>query len=209
MAFCRHSFVNERNDVERISHRERWRPGVLTRWLDRISERQRVQCPAAIVRRSVYEGIGGFRHDLPYALDWEMWVRIASAYDVWYEPRVLASYRRHEGAETARLDAAGQTVSDMMAAITAIAAHLPPSRRRILQLRAYRRLAHVHTRRAAKLIGKGSCELAALQLQGARDALDQLPNDLTTRWSEWNLARLKLRLSDRERRGRRDQGGSS
>ncbi len=196
MAFCRHAFIDERNRVERISHRERLRAGVLSRWLDRISERQRVQCPAAIVRRDVYRTLGGFRNDLPYALDWEMWVRIASAYDVWYDPRVLASYRRHAGAETARLQAAGQTVSDMMAAIAVMATHLPPARRRALQDRAHRRLVHVHTRRAAKLIRRGSRELAALELQGAREALSQLTDNLTTRWWEWKLARIGRRLAD-------------
>lgn len=208
MAFCRHAFINEVNEVERISHRERWRAGVLSRWLDRISERQRVQCPAAIVRRDVYRALGGFREDLPYTLDWEMWVRIAAAYDVWYEPRVLASYRRHAGAETARLDSAGRTVSDMMAAIAAISTHLPPSRRRTLEQRAYRRLMRVHMRRAAKLIHAGSGELAALQLQGARDALARLPNDLGTRWSRWKLTRLASRLTDRARERQNEHGES-
>lgn len=209
MAFCRHTFIDERNAVDRISHRERWRPGVLPRWLDRISERQRVQCPAAIVKRDVYEALGGFREDLPYALDWEMWVRIASAYDVWYEPRVLASYRRHPGAETARLDARGQTVSDMMAAIAAISIHLPAARRRVLQNRAYRRLAHVHARRAAKLLDSGSTELAARHVQGARSALGQLPDDLTTRWSRRRVERLGLRLADRLQQTQPEHGERS
>jgi hypothetical protein len=47
------------------------------------------------------------------------------------------------------------------------------------------------------LIEKGSRELATLQLQGACDALDQLPSDLSTRWSRWKLARLGLRLGER------------
>jgi glycosyltransferase involved in cell wall biosynthesis len=208
MAFCRHAFINERNELERVSHRERWRAGVLPRWLDRISERQHVQCPAAIVRRDVYQTLGGFRNDLPYTLDWEMWARIASAYRVWYEPRVLASYRRHGGAETARLEAAGQTISDMMTAIATISTHLPPTRRRTLEHRAYRRLAHVHARRAAKLIAKGSPDLAAPQLEGVRDALARLPDDLRTRWSRWKLERLGLR-ADRARQGQHEHGPSS
>lgn len=206
MAFCRHAFINERDAVERISHRERWRAGALPRWLDRISERQRIQCPSAIVRRNVYERLGGFREDLRYALDWEMWVRIASAYDVWYEPRVLASYRRHRGAETARLEAVGQTVADMTDAIVAISAHLPPARRHSLQHRAYRRLVHVHSRRAAKLIESGSPDYARMQLEGARNALARLPDDLASRWSRWRLTRLEKRLADRVRSGPRQHG---
>jgi len=200
MAFCRHAFINERNDVQRISHRERWRAGVLSRWLDRISERQRLQCPAAIVRRDVYRTLGGFRDDLPYALDWEMWVRIASAYDVWYEPRVLASYRRHRGAETARLEAKGETVADMMTAVSAIAAHLPAARRDTLANRAYRRLARVHARRAAKLLETGSTEIAAQYLNGARSALAKLPDSLSARWAYRRIRRLELRLAHRQQR---------
>lgn len=199
MAFCRHAFIDDNGVVERISHRERWGPGVLPRWLDRISERQRLQCPAAIVRRRAYESLGGFRSDLPYALDWEMWVRIASRYEVWYEPRVLASYRRHRGAETARLQAAGQTVADMIAAIEVLSMHLPAGRRSELQHRAYRRLVRVHAKRAAKLLEAGSPAVAEQHLQGARDSLARLPEDLATRWARWRLSRLGLRLAERLR----------
>jgi hypothetical protein len=38
-----------------------------------IAQRQRVQCPAAVVARSTYESVGGYRTDLRLALDWEMW----------------------------------------------------------------------------------------------------------------------------------------
>jgi glycosyltransferase involved in cell wall biosynthesis len=199
MAFCRHAFIDENERVDRISHRERWRAGVLPRWLDRISERQRVQCPAVIVRRDVYAMLGGFRDDLRYALDWEMWVRIASEYHVWYEPRVLANYRRHSGAESARLEAAGDIMADMLAAIAALSMHLPAASRARLQQRAYRRLARVYVRRAAKLIDAGSLELASQQLQGAQNALAQLPENLASRWLHWQLERLGLRLANRLR----------
>ncbi len=195
MAFCRHAFIDENGLVERISHRERWRASVLPRWLDRISERQRVQCPAAMVRRDVYEALGGFRDDLRYALDWEMWVRIAAGYDVWYEPRVLAHYRRHRAAETARLEAAGDTMADMMSAIAVMAMHLPATRRARLQQRAYRRVIRTCTRGAAKLIHAGSTELAAKQLKVAQSALALLPANLATQWQRSRLARLQLRLA--------------
>jgi glycosyltransferase involved in cell wall biosynthesis len=196
MGFCRHAFIDESGRVERISHRERWRAGVLLRWLDRISERQRLQCPAAIVRRDVYETLGGFRADLHYALDWEMWVRIASAYDVWYEPRVLASYRRHRGTETARLEAIDRTTADTMSAIAVLSMHLPPARRARLQQRAYLRLARVQAKRAAKLLDSGLPQLAAKQLEGAQAAMVRLPENLAKRWLRSRLARTELRLAN-------------
>jgi len=55
------------------------------------------------VWREVYEHLGGFRADLGYTLDWEMWQRIGSKYPIWFEPEILAVYREHRGAETSRI----------------------------------------------------------------------------------------------------------
>lgn len=129
MAFCRHAFIDSQNRTTRVSHREKWFAGVLGAWLERIATKQRVQCPAVLVPRAVYENIGGYRTDLHYALDWEMWVRIAARYAVWYEPKVLARYRRHEENESTRLLNAGKIGHDVVNAIELIGAHLPAATR--------------------------------------------------------------------------------
>ena len=90
MAFCRSRIVDGNDHLIKTASRQQWTAGVLGGWLPRIAERQRVQTPAAVVARSTYERLGGFRTDLCHALDWEMWVRIAAAAPVWYDPRVLA-----------------------------------------------------------------------------------------------------------------------
>jgi GT2 family glycosyltransferase len=125
MAFCRHAFVDGENRVTRVSHRERWLPGAPVDWLHKISSHQRIQCASALVRRSVYEQLGGYRTDLHYALDWEMWVRIAAHHAVWYDPKVLAYYRRHENNETARLRNDGRLARDILNAIEIFAGYLP------------------------------------------------------------------------------------
>jgi GT2 family glycosyltransferase len=192
MAFCRHAFITETGEVQRISHRERWRPGVLSNWCERLSERQRVQCPAAIVRRDAYERVGGFRTDLHYALDWEMWVRIACRYAVWYEPQVLANYRRHASAETARLKMEGHIAADLVNAIELMSQHLPARKRIRLKESAYRRLVHVHSRQALKLLKKQSdSQAAANQLASARAALNALSDGLAKRWLQLRLRRLE------------------
>jgi glycosyltransferase involved in cell wall biosynthesis len=142
MAFCRHAFIDSQNRTTRVSHREKWFAGVLGAWLERIATKQRVQCPAVLVRRAVYESVGGYRTDLRYALDWEMWVRIAARYEVWYEPNVLASYRRHEENESTRLLSAGKIGHDVVNAIELIGAHLPAARRNDLLSEAYTSFAH-------------------------------------------------------------------
>lgn len=67
--------------------------------------------------RSTYEQVGGYREDLRFALDWEMWVRIAVRSAVWYERRALAAYRRHARSETVRVRADALAWPDVCHAI--------------------------------------------------------------------------------------------
>jgi len=41
-----------------------------------------------------------------------MWVRIAAHFPVWYEPEILACFRRHHASETNRVDRAGTEMGD-------------------------------------------------------------------------------------------------
>jgi glycosyltransferase involved in cell wall biosynthesis len=191
MAFCRHAFVDGTGLWTRRSHRERWRRGLLSRWLDRISQRQRIQCPAAIVRRSVYEQLGGFRSDLTYALDWEMWVRIAASHAVWYEPRILACYRRHRGSETTRLTMSGKVGADVLNAIGIFSNHLPASRRSALARRAYQRVFGMQVRDSRKQLSSGSISGARQQLAIARLAWHQLPEGLGKVLGGFRLRRIE------------------
>jgi glycosyltransferase involved in cell wall biosynthesis len=109
MAFCRHKCIDE-ND------QQLWVSGI---------ERPTIQCPSVVVRRDVYAAVGGFRHDLRYLLDWEMWIRIAARYSVWYEPRILATYRRHPASETDLLLKLGLIDDDYQCMFTIMRSHLP------------------------------------------------------------------------------------
>lgn len=165
MAFCRSRIVDGNGRPIKSCSRLRWVPGVLRNWLPRIVERQRIQTPAAVVRREVYESLGGFRSDLRQALDWEMWVRIASRHVVWYEPRLLAVYRRHARNESARLLAANAVWPDLVRAIEINARSLPPS----LRPRGLRASARWHAASACRtvdrLLAAGEAEQAAVVLE--------------------------------------------
>ena len=75
-AFCRYISMNDEGDWETIAALEPDGRGILNGWLERIALGQRLQPPTIVVRRSVYEAIGGFdpRAGL-MGEDWEMWVR--------------------------------------------------------------------------------------------------------------------------------------
>ncbi len=138
MACCRSKIVDDKGHVIKKTSRLRWRRGVLKAWLWRIGERQRVQCPSVVVKKATYAAIGGFRPDLIQALDWEMWVRIAGKFPVWYEPRSLAVYRRHKQSESSRLLASNMVWPDITKAIIINSASFPAGLRRTMTSRSAR-----------------------------------------------------------------------
>lgn len=199
MAFCRHAFVDGDGRVTRRSHRERWRAGPLRGWLRKISRRQRLQCAAALVRRSVYETLGGYRSDLCYALDWELWVRIAAHFRVWYEPRILACYRRHAQSETARLRQENKIARDVLRAIDAFADHLPADERAQLLSAAYASFAR---RTLKQLAGTAAqADEMAERLDAIKLAISRTTDQRALeRKHRQQTARLEQIMSERRRR---------
>ena len=160
MAFSRCHIVDGDDRRIKTTSRLRWTPGPLAGWLSVIAQRQWVQCPAAVVARSTYASVGGYRTDLCLALDWEMWVRIAARYAVGYEPRALAAYCRHEANESARLAASGAVWPDLVHAIAINADSLPESSRADLVRRSATWYAGSARRAAAKQLSRGDAAAA-------------------------------------------------
>ena len=160
MAFCRCRIVDSDNRPIKTSSRLRWTPGTIHGWLSRIAERQRVQCPAAVVARSTYEAVGGYRTDLCMALDWEMWVRIAARYQVGYEPRPLAAYCRHDANESAQLHASGAVWPDLVKTIEINACSFPEASRAALLRRSAEWYAGSARRAAATQLAQGDAAAA-------------------------------------------------
>jgi len=175
MAFCSTRIVDGAGDRLKSTSRLRWLPGVLDGWLLRISERQRVQTPAAIVARTTYEALGGYRPELRMALDWEMWVRIAAHRRVWYEPRRLAVYRRHAANQTSRLRAASACWPDVAAAIAINAETLPADVRDRFVAASVRWHVSSALRSVEALMAAGRTELAIETLAQVPDLIRLLP----------------------------------
>ena len=124
-SFCRHIIMNERGHWQYLSWLEQSEPGILEHWLERIAVEQRIQTPSVVVRREVYEQLGGFDSRLTWTEDWEMWVRLAALYPVWYEPEPLALYRIHSNSSSGRHTRSGENIRDVRRAITIFQSYLP------------------------------------------------------------------------------------
>lgn len=125
-AFCRHLYMDEQGHWHSISPIEQAESGVISDWLEKIASCQRLTTPSVVVRREVYEQLGGFdRRFICAGEDWEMWVRIATRYPVWFEVEPMAVYRvKRQGSLTSGAASTGKVAKDMYKATEIIETYL-------------------------------------------------------------------------------------
>ena len=116
-AFCRDVVIGERGEHRYGQRLIQPAAGVVEDWIEHVFVELHLRASALVVRRDVYEALGGFRPDLRYALDWDMWKRVAAAYPMWYEPRELACYRRHRGSATPAFVRTGANIAEIRRSI--------------------------------------------------------------------------------------------
>ncbi len=116
-----------------------------------------IRTPAVIVRRSVYEAIGGYAPTLSHTADWDMWKRILTTTPTWYEPRVLALYRTHEAADTVRASASGRGAREELASVKLARGYLDAE-----HSAAYTRASYSEKRREAWLLARIKGDRAGL-----------------------------------------------
>jgi glycosyltransferase involved in cell wall biosynthesis len=126
--FCRYAYINEAGRMMYCHDAEMDRDGIPANWLARICERQRIQYAAMVVRREVYEKVGGF-YGVEYGEDWEMWARIAAQFDVGYTPEILAEYRKHHASVSGKSFTTGANMASLKWVMDRIQQYLPQDRR--------------------------------------------------------------------------------
>ena len=140
-AFTRYAYINGSGEVMYNHERESEEEGILSDCLMRLCIRQRMQYVSTVVRRSVYEDVGGF-YGVEYGEDWEMWTRIAARYPVGYIPEVLAEYRKHLASVSGRSFLTGQNMESLRWVMTNIGAYLPVEKRKYVQDQSRKFYAH-------------------------------------------------------------------
>lgn len=166
-AFCRQIYTDEQGHWQGISPLEQNESGVLREWLERIALEQRVMTPSMVVRRVAYETLGGFDSRLACAEDWEMWVRVAAHYQIWYEPVPLALYRMHSDSNTGRHVRNGDDISYTCRAIQIFTEYLPTEIAERISRRARETYAFSALQMSERLSRKGDIEAARSQLRAA------------------------------------------
>jgi GT2 family glycosyltransferase len=155
-AFCRSLLINDRTREQSLTSLLGDGPGVLTDAILHLAAEQHIMTPSIVVRRAVYEELGAFDERLLGAEDWEMWVRIAAHYPIWFEPQALAAYRMHEDSNSGRRIRTGEGTHYIGVAIDIMSSHLPDN------------VAASITRRAKQTYARSAVD-TAVQLVRKRD----------------------------------------
>jgi hypothetical protein len=141
--------------------------GILAEGARFLAAEQRIMTPCIVVRRSVYEQLGGFDDRLACAEDWEMWVRIAARFPVYYEERPLACYRLHDDSNTGRNLRSGLSLDHTRLAIDLFAEYFEPAERRAVKRAAFSRYAESAVETAWNFQSQGDNAAARAQLRVA------------------------------------------
>ena len=149
-AFCAHDHIDMNGRIRFEKQREADKPAILKNWLPLLAEAQRVQYIAMVVKRSVYETLGGF-YGVVYGEDWEMWARIAKHYPIAYTPKNLAQYREHETSISNESFMTGKNLQDIRVVIEIIMTYLPPEDRKRIKSKAERIFAYYSLNRRTSL----------------------------------------------------------
>ena len=167
-AFTRSAFIIESDNKEELQADKTLAPktGIINDFLLKMAEGIKLQPPSIVVRRDVYEQLGGF-FGVHYGEDWEMWTRIAAKFPVAYSPKPLAHYRYLGGASiTHRSIASGQNIKDIMKVIDTIQEYLPSSLRSRLK-RVGRHNYAMYCASLANFLSKTDLAAATIQAKGA------------------------------------------
>ncbi|MFT3869115.1 MAG: glycosyltransferase [Nibricoccus sp.] len=117
LAACRNEFIDSRGQVISIKAGQE-KSGLYCDTTFAVVWAYRIPFSAVVVRRALYEKLGGFHEDLGLWAEWEMRARLLAASPLWFHQDVLmlprlhaASWRQKEMRAARGLDACAQAVS--------------------------------------------------------------------------------------------------
>jgi hypothetical protein len=166
-AFCRDVLIDAGGQPIGAQRLIRATPGIVDDWVEHVFVGLDLRASALVVKRAAYEALGGFRLDLPYALDWDMWKRVAAAYPLWYEPEPLACYRRHPASATFTFTRSGANIAEIGRSIALSESTLPPSIAAATTKRARAYYTRYAVRMASRALAERDLRASAAQIRQA------------------------------------------
>src|SRR5437667_5926096 len=166
-AFCRSITMDADDNWLYIAPLQQPQSRLLPDLVERLAVEQRFLTPAAVVRREVYETLGGFDRRLSWTEDWEMWARIAMHYPVWYEAEPLALYRIHDTSNSARYARTRENLRDLKRLFEMVEGYVPNGRGKRLCREGKERYARGGLDAARRLLGRRDIAAAAGQMRGS------------------------------------------
>lgn len=118
-------------------------PGIYQNAARELCENCWIVCPSAVVKRSVYETLGGFSPTYQCSTDWDMWLRIAQQFSIgmiWH-PYLL--YRVHEDAMTEEVVRSGRLFQEAHSIIERHSAKLSSQEGERAKVRGYAHFARL------------------------------------------------------------------
>lgn len=164
-AFCRCIFIDENNNWKHLSPLYRETAGIFPEFWKALAITNRITTPSIIVKRSVYEKLGGFNPQLRHTADWEMWTRIGVHYQLLFEPLPLAFYREHSASDTSRLVTTGANIIDTLSCINIFEHYLPSALSTELTNKAKEVIVIQALDKATVLFSKGDIQAAINQIR--------------------------------------------
>jgi glycosyltransferase involved in cell wall biosynthesis len=205
-AFTGYFHINDRDELLYPNEPLATGPGPIDNWFTIIAQSQQVQPPAMVVKRKVYEQLGGF-YGMHYGEDWEMWVRISAHFPVVHSPMRLAKYRSHDHNITSNYFLSGQHIRDISKAIDLVQVHIPANKRRKLRRLARKNYAIYFARTTDMVYHRYKNPGQALAQ--ARDSLSMHTNPTTLYFLVKILIKRLIRYKYgiiRDERGREERG---
>jgi glycosyltransferase involved in cell wall biosynthesis len=132
-AYCR--FITMQEDGQWIDFQDllQQKSGILQDFWYSIAKKDFLRHSAMVVKREVYEKVGGYDERLRYGEDWEMWVRIAASYPIGYETQPLAEYREQACSISSKLVSTGEDTHQLSMAVRLASKHLPLSSKQTIR----------------------------------------------------------------------------
>ncbi|MEL6929364.1 MAG: tetratricopeptide repeat protein, partial [Cyanobacteria bacterium J06600_6] len=175
------------NENRQVLHTEQFNlnnyRGIVSNWIQQIGVVNTTSPPCLAIKRAAYEKLGGYKLDILYTCDWELYKRIASFYDWCYEPEVLAHYRRQANSITISENTNGASGMDHLRAIEISESYLPAKYREEITARSRHNYFYWCLKRATIPLRVGNLH-GAMRLIQAAFKINHSPQALKT-LSSW------------------------